>query len=235
MTRIPPGTYTIQVHDPVDHARLPPDRARCGQEDLGRRHRAPHLDRDLQRGHVHVQVRRARDGDEGLVRRRRRRAAAGSLQRPASDRPDARTRRAGSIRARHCAVGRVRRARSSRARGTAVSQKPRAGRRLARGSPVSLVVSRGRGSATRNGDRPGPGWRSGGRPGAGDGGVVLDYRAVPDASIQIRWPLLGPGPRWRPSVTLALLFRSVPHGTPPAGRSASKPARPPPYSCCGPP
>ena len=49
------------------------------------------------------------------------------------------------IRARHCAVGRIRRARSTRARGKVVSQKPRAGRRLARGSPVSLVVSRGRG------------------------------------------------------------------------------------------
>ena len=49
------------------------------------------------------------------------------------------------IRARHCVVGRVRRARSARARGKVLSQKPRAGRHLARGSPVSLVVSRGRG------------------------------------------------------------------------------------------
>ena len=49
------------------------------------------------------------------------------------------------IRARHCAVGRIRRARSARARGKVVSQKPRAGRHLARGSPVNLVVSRGRG------------------------------------------------------------------------------------------
>jgi hypothetical protein len=49
------------------------------------------------------------------------------------------------IRARHCTVGRVRRTRSTRPRGKVVSQKPRAGRRLARGSPVNLVVSRGPG------------------------------------------------------------------------------------------
>lgn len=50
-----------------------------------------------------------------------------------------------SIRARHCAVGRVRYTRSTRSRGKVISQKPRAGKRLARGSPVSLVVSRGPG------------------------------------------------------------------------------------------
>ena len=50
-----------------------------------------------------------------------------------------------SIRVRHCTVGRVRYTRSPRARNKVLSQKPRAGRRLARGSPVNLVVSRGPG------------------------------------------------------------------------------------------
>ena len=50
-----------------------------------------------------------------------------------------------SIRARHCAVGRVRYTRSTRSRGKVVSQKPRAGRHLAKGGRVSLVVSRGPG------------------------------------------------------------------------------------------
>lgn len=49
-----------------------------------------------------------------------------------------------TISARHCVVGRVRYTRSTRPRGKVLSQKPRAGRRLARGSPVHLVVSRGR-------------------------------------------------------------------------------------------
>jgi hypothetical protein len=49
------------------------------------------------------------------------------------------------IRLAHCSVGRVRRARSKRARGRVVSQRPRAGRILAVASKVNLVVSRGPG------------------------------------------------------------------------------------------
>jgi hypothetical protein len=45
----------------------------------------------------------------------------------------------------HCAVGRLRYTKSVRPKGRVVSQTPRAGRRLARGSPVNLVVSRGPG------------------------------------------------------------------------------------------
>lgn len=48
-----------------------------------------------------------------------------------------------AIRARRCAVGRVRYARAARAKGKVLSQSPRAGRRLARGTRVNLVVSRG--------------------------------------------------------------------------------------------
>jgi hypothetical protein len=49
-----------------------------------------------------------------------------------------------AIAAAHCRVGRVRRAYSTRVRGRVVSQSPRVGRTLARGARVSLVVSRGR-------------------------------------------------------------------------------------------
>jgi plastocyanin len=50
-----------------------------------------------------------------------------------------------AIRRAHCAVGRVRYARSARTKGKVVSQSPRAGRRLVRGTRVNLVVSRGPG------------------------------------------------------------------------------------------
>jgi hypothetical protein len=49
------------------------------------------------------------------------------------------------IRVAHCSMGRIRRARSKRARGRVVSQKPRAGRVLAATAKVNLVVSRGPG------------------------------------------------------------------------------------------
>jgi hypothetical protein len=49
------------------------------------------------------------------------------------------------IRAANCSVGRIRRARSKRARGRVVRQSPVAGRKLAVGSKVNLVVSRGPG------------------------------------------------------------------------------------------
>jgi PASTA domain len=49
------------------------------------------------------------------------------------------------IRAARCSVGRIRRVRSNRARGRVVSQKPRAGRILAATAKVNLVVSRGPG------------------------------------------------------------------------------------------
>ncbi len=49
------------------------------------------------------------------------------------------------IRLAHCSVGRIRRARSKRARGRVVSQKPRAGRVFAATTKVNLVVSRGPG------------------------------------------------------------------------------------------
>ena len=49
------------------------------------------------------------------------------------------------IRAAHCSVGRIRRVRSTRARGRVASQKPRAGRVLAAGTKVNLVISRGPG------------------------------------------------------------------------------------------
>jgi hypothetical protein len=50
-----------------------------------------------------------------------------------------------SIRAARCSVGRVRYRRSSRVRGRVVGQSPRAGRTLAVGTKVNLVVSRGPG------------------------------------------------------------------------------------------
>ncbi|MEK6275537.1 MAG: PASTA domain-containing protein [Actinomycetota bacterium] len=50
-----------------------------------------------------------------------------------------------AIRARHCSVGSVRYRRSARARNKVLSQTPRAGRRLARGARVNLIVSRGSG------------------------------------------------------------------------------------------
>jgi hypothetical protein len=50
-----------------------------------------------------------------------------------------------AIRQRHCSVGRIRYTRSSRARNKVLSQSPRAGRRLARGGRVNLVLSRGPG------------------------------------------------------------------------------------------
>jgi hypothetical protein len=50
-----------------------------------------------------------------------------------------------AIRARRCTVGRVRYTRSARARNKVLSQSPRAGRRLKRGARVNLVVSRGPG------------------------------------------------------------------------------------------
>src|SRR5262245_40947134 len=49
------------------------------------------------------------------------------------------------IRVAHCPVGRVRRVRSKRARGRVVSQTPRAGRVLAATSRVNLAISRGAG------------------------------------------------------------------------------------------
>jgi hypothetical protein len=49
------------------------------------------------------------------------------------------------IRLAHCSTGRIRRARSKRARGRVVSQRPRAGRILVAGSKVNFVVSRGPG------------------------------------------------------------------------------------------
>jgi PASTA domain-containing protein len=49
------------------------------------------------------------------------------------------------IRVGHCAVGRVSYARSPRARGRVVRQAPKPGRRLTRGARVNLVVSRGPG------------------------------------------------------------------------------------------
>jgi PASTA domain-containing protein len=49
------------------------------------------------------------------------------------------------IRVAHCSVGSIRRARSRRARGRVVSQRPRAGRVLAATAKVNLVVSRGPG------------------------------------------------------------------------------------------
>jgi PASTA domain len=49
------------------------------------------------------------------------------------------------IRVAHCSVGRIRRARSNRARGRVASQKPRAGRVFVAGTKVNLVISRGPG------------------------------------------------------------------------------------------
>ena len=49
------------------------------------------------------------------------------------------------IRVAHCSMGRIRRARSSRARGRVASQKPKAGRVFAAGTKVNLVISRGPG------------------------------------------------------------------------------------------
>jgi hypothetical protein len=49
------------------------------------------------------------------------------------------------IRLAHCSTGRIRRARSKRARGRVVSQRPRAGRILVAGTKINLVVSRGPG------------------------------------------------------------------------------------------
>jgi hypothetical protein len=144
MTRIPPGTYTIQVHDLSTshdfHLTGPGVNMKTSVDEIehpiwtvtfraGTYTFKCDVHATAMKGSFVVAV-----GAPPPVRCRVPRVIGQTI---------GRARR--SIRVRHCRVGRVRYTRSTRPRGKVVSQKPRAGRRLARGSPVNLVVSRGPG------------------------------------------------------------------------------------------
>jgi hypothetical protein len=147
VTRLPPGTYTVQVHDLSTahnfHLTGPGvDRRTPVGGDDGIQH--PIWTLTLRTGtytfkcDVHTTTMRGTFvvavGAPPPVRCRVPRVIGQTL---------ARARR--TIRLARCSVGRVRRVRSSRRRGRVFRQTPRAGRRLVRGSPVNLVVSRGPG------------------------------------------------------------------------------------------
>ena len=143
MTRIPPGTYTIQVHDLSTthdfHLTGPGVDKRTSVADIEH----PIWTVTFKAGtytfkcDVHASMKGTfvvAVGAPPPVRCRVPRVLGKTL---------ARARRA--IRSAHCSVGRVRYAHSKRRRGRVMRQTPRAGRTLVRGSRVRLVVSRGPG------------------------------------------------------------------------------------------
>jgi PASTA domain len=144
MTRIPPGTYTIQVHDlSTTH-----DFHLTGPGGIDKRTEVGEIEHPIWtvtfragtytfKCDVHASM-------KGTFV-----VAAGAPVPPRCKVPRvvgkrlAPARRA--IRARHCRVGRVGYRRSTRPRGRVVSQRPRAGRTLVNGARVNLVLSRGPG------------------------------------------------------------------------------------------
>lgn len=141
MTRIPPGTYTVQVHDlstSHDFHLLGPG--------VDMKTSVPDIEHPIWtvtfragtytfKCDVHVAMKGTfvvAVGTPPPTRCRVPRVIGQTL---------ARARK--TIRLRHCAVGKIRYKPSARAKGRVLSQAPRPGRRLARGSPVNLVVSRG--------------------------------------------------------------------------------------------
>jgi hypothetical protein len=144
MTRIPPGTYTIQVHDlATTH-----DFHLTGPGGIDRKTDVGEIEHPIWtltfragtytfRCDVHASMRGT------FV------VAVGAPAPPRCNVPRVVGKRLAlarrTIRARHCRVGRVRYRRAQRTRGRILSQSPRAGRRLANGARVNLVVSRGPG------------------------------------------------------------------------------------------
>ncbi len=144
MTRIPPGTYTIQVHDlSTTH-----DFHLTGPGGIDRKTDVGEIEHPIWtvtfragtytfRCDVHASMRGT------FV------VAVGAPAPPRCNVPRVVGKRLAlarrTIRARHCRVGRVRYRRAQRTRGRILSQSPRAGRRLANGARVNLVVSRGPG------------------------------------------------------------------------------------------
>ena len=144
MTRIPPGTYTIQVHDlSTTH-----DFHLSGPGGVDRKTDVGEIEHPIWtvtfragtytfKCDVHASMRGT------FV------VAVGAPAPPRCNVPRVIGKRLAparrTIRARHCRVGRVRYRRAQRTRGRILSQSPRAGRRLANGARVNLVVSRGPG------------------------------------------------------------------------------------------
>jgi hypothetical protein len=144
MTRIPPGTYTIQVHDlSTTH-----DFHLTGPGGVDRRTEVSEIEHPIWtvtfREGTYTFKCDAHASMKGTFV-----VASGAPAPPRCNVPRvvgkrlAPARRA--IRARRCRVGRVRYRRSTRPRGRVVSQSPRAGRTLVNGARVNLVVSRGPG------------------------------------------------------------------------------------------
>jgi hypothetical protein len=144
MTRIPPGTYTIQVHDLATTHTF----HLTGPGGVDRRTEVSEIEHPIWtvtfrpgtytfKCDVHASMRGT------FV------VAVGAAPPPRCKVPRVIGKRLATarrtIRARRCRVGRVRYARSTRARGRVMSQRPRAGRTLVNGARVNLVVSRGPG------------------------------------------------------------------------------------------
>jgi hypothetical protein len=144
MTRIPPGTYTIQVHDlSTTH-----DFHLTGPGGIDRRTEVSEIEHPIWtvtfragtytfKCDVHASMKGTFVVATGAP------APARCMVPRVVGKRLAPARR--TIRARHCRVGRVRYRRSTRPRGRVVSQSPRAGRRLVNGARVNLLVSRGPG------------------------------------------------------------------------------------------
>ena len=144
MTRIPPGTYAIQVHDlSTTH-----DFHLTGPGGIDRRTEVSEIEHPIWtvtfragtytfKCDVHASMKGTFVVAVGAPAPARCKVPRVVGKRLA---PARRT-----IRARHCRVGRVRYKRSTRARGRVVSQSPGAGRTLINGARVHLVLSRGPG------------------------------------------------------------------------------------------
>jgi hypothetical protein len=144
MTRIPPGTYSVQVHDlSTTH-----DFHLTGPGGIDKRTEVGEIEHPIWtvtfragtytfKCDVHASMKGTFVVAAGAPAPTRCRVprVTGKLLGPA--------RRA--IRARHCRVGRLRYRRSPRSRGRVLSQSPRAGRTLVNGARVNLVISRGPG------------------------------------------------------------------------------------------
>jgi PASTA domain len=144
MTRIPPGTYTIQVHD-LSTAH---DFHLTGPGGVDRRTDVREIEHPIWtitfregtytfKCDVHASMKGTFVVAKGVAPPPKCRVPRVIGKRIAPARR--------AIRARHCRVARVRYARSKRARGRVISQRPRAGRTLVNGGRVHLVVSRGPG------------------------------------------------------------------------------------------
>jgi hypothetical protein len=144
MTRIPPGTYTIQVHDlSTTH-----DFHLTGPGGLDKRTDVAEIEHPIWT----VTFRAGTYTFKCDVHPSLRGTFVVSTTAPPVPKCNVPrlvgktlTRARRMIRAARCSVGRIRRVRSQRARGRVVSQKPRAGRVLAATAKVNLGVSRGPG------------------------------------------------------------------------------------------